>query len=200
MNTFQSTMSSPRNQRILFFVGLAVLAAGIVFLVFKFVGGSDSTKVAPDKGFKPQIQPKTQPLKTSEGATVTTYGQLSPQVKEAIRGFILVGVLNGNYGASYKYTAPSLTRGVSQQKWANAAGHPIIPLPGYTLNGATFKLFEASSKEVLVDVTMQPESASVGRPVPMRIGLAPYGTGADQKWLVSYWMPASNEAAVPYGG
>src|SRR5262245_16100189 len=108
MNSFQSTVSSPRNQRIFFFVGLAVLAVGIVFLVVKFVGGSDSTKVSPDKGFKPQLQPKSQPLKTSEGGAVTSYGQLSPQIKQAIRGFIVAGVLNGNYGASYKYTAPSI--------------------------------------------------------------------------------------------
>lgn len=200
MNSFQSTISSPRNQRIFFLVGLAVLAIGIVFLVVKLVGGSDPTPVSPDKGFKPQLQPKTQPLKTSQGGAVTKYEQLSPQIKEAIRGFIAGGVLTDNFGASYKYTAPNITRGVSQKKWANAEGHSVIPLPGYTLDGSTFKLFDATTKEVLVDVKMQPGSPSAGRPVPMRIGLSPYGTGTDRKWLVSYWMPATNEAAVPYGG
>src|SRR5262245_4631325 len=109
MNTFQSTISKPRNQRILFWAGLVVLVAGVVFLIVKFVGGSDPTPVAPDKGFKPQLQPKTQALTTSGGAKVASYEQLNPQIKEAIRGFVVPGVINGNYGASWKYTGPSIT-------------------------------------------------------------------------------------------
>ena len=59
MNTTQSTLSSPRNQRILFWIGLLALTAGIVVLVIKLAGGSDSTPTAPDKGFKPALPQKT---------------------------------------------------------------------------------------------------------------------------------------------
>ena len=198
MNTSQSTISSPRNQRIMFLVGLAVLIAGVVFLIVKLVGGSDSTPTAPDKAFKPTLPPKTTAL-TANGVKVTSYAQLPSEVKQAIVGFV-PGVLNNNYGPSWKYTAPNITRGASQKKWATVDARSVIPLPGYTLDGVKYKLEEATTKDVLVTLTMQPSKPSVGRPIPMRIGLGPYGKGADKRWLVNYWLPATNQAAVPYGG
>ena len=198
MNTSHSTISSPRNQRIMFLVGLAVLIAGVVFLVVKLVGGSDSTPTAPAKAFKPTLPPKTTAL-TSNGVKVTSYAQLPSEVKQAIVGF-MPGVLHNNYGPSWKYTAPNITRGASQKKWATVDARSVIPLPGYTLDGVTYKLEEATTKDVLVTLQMQPSKPSVGRPIPMRIGLSPYGKGASKRWLVNYWLPATNQAAVPYGG
>jgi hypothetical protein len=198
MNTTQSTLSSPRNQRILFWIGLLVLTAGIVVLVIKLAGGSDSTPTAPDKAFKPALPEKTATLTTSNGAKVTSYEQLPAQVKNAILGFVTGGVLHNDYGASWKYTAPNITHGVSQHAWATVDARSVIPLPGYTLKGVTYRLEGATKKEILVSMTLQPIKASAGRPAPMRIGLSPYGTGAKKRWLVNYWMPATNESAVPY--
>ena len=197
MNTTQSTLSSPRNQRILFWIGLLALTAGIVVLVVKLAGGSDSTPTAPDKAFTPVLPQKTDVL-TSNGAKVTSYAQLPSQIKRAIVGFVVPGVLNNNYGPSWKYTAPNITHGASQHKWATVDARSVIPLPGYTLNGVTYRLEGATTNEILVSMTLQPSKPSVGRPVPMRIGLSPYGSGAKKRWLVDYWMPATNESAVPY--
>jgi hypothetical protein len=197
MNT--STVSSPRTQRIMLFVGLAALIAGVVFLTVKLVGGSDSTPTAPDKGFKPVLPQKTDAL-TSNGAKVTSYAQLPSEIKQAIVGFVVPGVLNNNYGPSWKYTAPNITHGASQHKWATVDARAVVPLPGYTLKGVTYSLEEATAKEVLVTLRLQPSKASVGRPTPMRIGLSPYGTGTHKRWLVNYWLPATSDAKVPYSG
>jgi hypothetical protein len=199
MNTFQSTISSPRNQRIIFWVALAVLVGGVVFMVVKLAGGSDPTPLSPDKGFKPTLPAKTQPLKTASGAKITTYQQLAPQIREAIRGFVVPGAINGDYGASWKYTAPNITEGMSQHKWATVNARSVIPVTGYTYKGAHFNVEEATTKEVLVVLELQPAKGP-GRPVPMRIGLVPYGKGSHARWLVNYWAPATNQAAVPYGG
>jgi hypothetical protein len=198
MNSFQSTLSSPRNQRIMFWLALAVLAAGVVFLVVKFVGGSDPTPISPDKGFKPVLPQKEQPLKTASGAKITSYEQLEPQIREAIRGFVVPGVLHGDYGASWKYTAPNLTEGMSQHKWATVDARSVIPMPGFTYKGVRFDLELATNKEIQVVLTLQP--AKAGRPIPMRIGLSPYGKGSHKRWLVNYWTPATNQAALPYNG
>jgi hypothetical protein len=199
MNTSQSTISSPRNQRIMFLVGLAVLIAGVVFLIVKLVGGSDSTPTAPDKGFKPVLPQKADAL-TSNGVKVTSYAQLPAEIKQAIVGFVVPGVLNNNYGPSWKYTAPNLTHGASQHKWATVDARSVVPLPGYTLDGVTYKLEETTTKGIVVTLRMQPSKPSVGRPIPMRIGLSPYGKGAHKRWLVNYWLPATNQVPVPYGG
>ncbi len=198
MNTSQSTISSPRNQRIMFLVGLAVLIAGVVFLIVKLVGGSDSTPTTPDKGFKPTLPPKTTAL-TANGVKVTSYAQLPSEVKQAIVGF-MPGVLHNNYGPSWKYTAPNITQGASQHKWATVDARSVIPLPGYTLKGVNYRLEEATTKEILVVVRMQPTRPEIDKQVPMRIGLRPYGTGDHKRWLVNYWMPATNFAKPGYTG
>jgi hypothetical protein len=200
MNTFQSTISSPRNQRILFWIGLLALVAGVIVLIVKFAGGSDTaTKVQPDKGFKPQLPQKTTSL-TANGAPVTSYDQLPSEVKQAILGFVDGGVLHNNYGASWKYTAPNITHGMSQKQWASIDARSVIPMPGYTLKGVTYKLEEATTKEILLTMKLTASKPSIGRPTPMRIGLSPYGTGTHKRWLVNYWMPATSNVALPYGG
>jgi hypothetical protein len=197
MNSFQSTISSRRNQRILFWIGLGALVAGVVLLMVKFVGGSDTkTSVAPAKNFKAELPAKTTSL-TANGAKVTSFEQLPLEVKQAIVGF-MPGVLHNDYGSSWKYTAPNITRGASQHKWATVDARPVIPLPGYTLDGVTYKLEEATTKEILVVLRLQPTAKSVGRPVPMRMGLSRYGAGDHKRWLVDYWMPATSYSKVPY--
>ena len=198
MNTSQSTLSSPRNQRILFWIGLLALTAGVVVLVIRLVGGSDSTPTAADKGFKPVLPQKTTAL-TSKGAKVASYDQLPSDVRQAIVGF-MPGVLHGNYGASWKYTAPNITRGASRHKWATVDARSVVPLPGYTLDGVAYTLEEATAKDVLVTLRLQPSKPSVGRAVPMRIGLSPYGTGVHKRWLVNYWLPATNNSKPSYTG
>jgi hypothetical protein len=200
MNTVQSTLSSPRNQRILFWIGALALAAGIVVLVVKLAGGSDHTSVAPSKNIKPQLPAKQPPLTNANGAKVKSYEQLPSEVKQAIVGFVVPGILNDNYGPSWKYTAPNITRGATQHQWAIIDARSVIPLPGYTLQGATFRLEEATTKEILLVVRLQPSKPSIGRPVPMRIGLIPYGKSAQKRWLVNYWMPATSNVALPYNG
>ena len=201
MNSVQSTFSSPRNQRIIFWVALAVLAAGIVFLVIKLVGGSDTaTKSAPDKGFKPQLPAKQTDLKTASGAKVTSYDQLPAEVKTAITGFVIPGVLHNNYGPSWKYTARNITEGESQHQWATVDSRSVIPLPGYKFEGMIPKVEVATTKNIQLVLRLFPIKATGGEAVAMRIALHDYGKGASKRWLVNYWMPASNIAKVPYSG
>jgi hypothetical protein len=188
MEAIQSALSSRRFTRLLFWLGVAVLAAGIVVLLVKLAGGSDKTSTSPDKGFKPQLPAKTFALKNAQGVTVTSYSQLDPGVKLAIRKFILDAVAGKNYAESWKYIAPSMRKGYTLKSWANADAHPIIPFPVYRFDESKFQLTEATTKEVLVDLKLAAKPSAKLKPTRFRIGLAPVGSG-DQRWLVTYWMP-----------
>src|SRR5256885_8307377 len=78
MNVVEKALSSARFNRLIFWIGLVVLAAGALGLVLKFAGGSDNTSSAPDKGFHPTLPKPTHPLKNAQGVTGKTYWQLDP--------------------------------------------------------------------------------------------------------------------------
>jgi hypothetical protein len=188
MNSVQSTISSPRNQRILFWIGLLVLAAGIVVLVMKLAGGSDPTPVSPDKGFQAQIPPKTNPLVNADGVKVTKYEQLDPEIETTIRRFVLGAVAGKNYADSWNVIAPAIKRGYTAKTWATASSHPIIPFPVYGYDNSKFTLTEATTKEIMVDIRMAATAASGQHTTTFTVALVPTGKSG-QRWMVSYWGP-----------
>ena len=193
MNTTQSTLSSPRNQRILFWIGLLACSPPASWSsIIKLAGGSDSTPTAPDKGFKPRSRRRPRRSRASNGGKVTSYEQLPSQVKQAIVGFVTGGVLHNDYGASWKYTAPNITHGASQHKWATVDARSVIPLPGYTLNGVTYRLEgrrrrrSSSRSAAAFQAVHRPAGADADRALSVRHGRA-------QALARDYWMPATND-------
>jgi hypothetical protein len=196
MNTFQSTLSSSRNQRILFWVGLLALAAGIVVLVLKFTGGSDHAAVAPQQGFKPVLPAKQTPLKDADGANITSYKQLDPTVKDTIRRFVLGAVAEQNYADSWNVLATNFKRGYTAKTWTTSGSHPLIPFPVYQYDTSTFTMRAATTKEILVGIKVKAKPGSGQHETQFMIGLIPAKSG---KWLVNYWGPLYG-APLPYGG
>ena len=197
MNTVQSTLSSPRNQRILFTIGLLALTAGIVVLVMKLAGGSDQASVSPQQGFKPQLLTKTQPLKSADGVRVTKYKQLDPSIRDTIRRFVLGAVAEQNYADSWKVLAQVFKRGYTAKTWATSGSHPIVPFPVYQYEKSLFALRRATVKDILVGMKISPRPNSGQRVTQFQIGLIPAGNSRGN-WLVNYWGPLYTEL-VPDG-
>lgn len=197
MNTFQSSLASPRKQRLLFWVGLVVLVAGIVVLMTKLVGGSDHTSLSPDKGFKPELPAKQIPLKDANGTAVTTYRQLDPVIRNTIKRFVLGAVAQQNYADSWNVIAPVFKRGYTAKTWVTSNSHPIVPFPVSHYDRSTFTVAFATTKEIMVSIRVAAKPGSGQHDTRFYVGLIkPHTNG---QWLVNYWGPLWTPL-VPYGG
>ena len=114
MESVAARLNSPRFQRYLLWIGVAVFAIGAAVLVFTLVGGSDNNGTKPDKGFHAQLPAKAVPLRNADGATVKTYAQLDPQVRSDIKTFIATAVARRHLRGYWHVVAPSMKAGSSR--------------------------------------------------------------------------------------
>jgi hypothetical protein len=189
MNSIQTALSSARFNRIMLALGVVVLAAGSLTLVFKLAGGSDGTDTSPSPGFVPQLPAKTIPLKNSQGITVRTFEQLDPDVRARIRTFLDTVVPRRNIGRSWSVIAPSVKVGYTYKKWTHADALPVNYYPVDNVDTAKYYLDEANTGDILIDVGLSAPAKYGMRPTTFQLGLVPVGKGAKAKWLVNYFMP-----------
>jgi hypothetical protein len=189
MNAVQSALASARLNRLVFWISVAVLVAGAVTLAAALAGGSDKTSVSPQKGFKPTLPAKSQPLKNAQGVLVKNYWQLDPQIRNTIRTVLGTAVSRRHLGDSWAVVAPVLRKGYTYNQWAHAKALPIIPYPVADLDQVQYYLDYASTKEILVEVGVSAKKSLRIRPTTFQLALSPVGTGANARWMVNYWMP-----------
>jgi hypothetical protein len=189
MNTVQSALNSPRVNRILFWLGAAVLAAGVVVLIVKLVPGSNGESTAASPSFKPQIAKPQAAAKTAAGQPITKYSQIDSQAKLAIRRFILGAVAGKDYAGSWPYVAPSIKKGYTLRKWVTARSHPVIPYPVYKFDKLSqFHLEYAHPNDIYATVSLTAPPKLKIRPTVFAIGLVKQ-KGTQHHWVVNYWMP-----------
>lgn len=199
MNTFQTALNSPRFSRILFWLGAAVLAAGVVVLIIKLVPGDNGSNTAASPGFKAQIQKNPGIARTPEGVPIRKFSQVDPQAKLAIRKFILGAVAGHDYAGSWPYIAHAIKKGYTLKTWTTAKSHPIIPYPVYKYDKLSqFNLEYAHPNDIYVTVSVSAAPKEKLRPVVFGIGLIKKGD-AKHPWLVNYWMPRGGQPPIPAG-
>jgi hypothetical protein len=189
MNTIQTALSSARFNRLMLWLGIAVLAAGTAALVFKFAGGSDQTSAKPSPGFKAQLPSKIVPLKNSSGVTIKTFWQLDPPLRSTIRKFIGTAVMRRHLDQSWDVVAPSMKSGFTKKQWSSGQPLPVVPYPVDSLDKVQYYLDYASTKAILVEVGVGSKPEKNIRPTTFQLELVPVGAGAKQRWMVDYWMP-----------
>src|SRR5215213_2990130 len=116
MNAVETALSSPKVHRYLLWVGVAVLAAGVIAAIMTFAGGSDKNHANPDKDFHPSLPAKSVALKNADGVTIKTFSQLDPQARSAITTFISTVVARKHLDASWSVLAPSLRAGYTRSR------------------------------------------------------------------------------------
>jgi hypothetical protein len=174
MEALNNALSSPRFNRVLLWFSALVLALGVGLVVNNLAGGSDDKAAySPERGFKPQLPVKENPL------------------TNAIRTFLATAVVRKDLDKSWDVVAPTMKQGFTFAQWKSGGGRdglPVIPYPIDNVDTAQYHLFYATDHEILVDVGLSAKNRAQ-RPRRFRLGMEPFGSGPRRQWLVSYWMP-----------
>lgn len=195
MNVVQSSLSSPRTSRIIFWLGAAlVVAAVVVFIVKKSNDGGSSSAAPAAKGtgsilssdqFQKEMGKRTPDIQTSK-----KWAAVPAPAKLAVRRFIVDGAGEHNLARAWQYTTPDLRGGLTFKQFVHGSQLPFTPFEQMNLKiPMSFTLTQWSGHDFLAEVGIA-STDKVGRGAYVfNVGGTKVGSGAHARWLVNYWMP-----------
>jgi hypothetical protein len=170
--SLRSSLTSPRTQRRLLWLGSAVIvvgvAAGLVFVI-----GDSGTK--------------TKEVVSDEPAVVVDGGPKAPLPREArkVAGeFILTTVTRKNLARGWELTHPTLKEGMTKREWLTG-DIPIVPYPVSPTDTAPMSVEESFKDHAIMRVALSPEKGSTVKPQLFFIGVRKF----HGQWRVDYWGP-----------
>jgi hypothetical protein len=101
--------------------------------------------------------------------------------------FVIHAVARRQVEEAYDLTAPSLRGGLTRAQWRSGT-IPVVPFP---VDEARWKLEFSDEEGVGLQVLLFPRPRSGLRPEVFNMELAPTGTGAKQRFLVTSWSPSA---------
>ena len=192
MNAVQSSLSSPRISRIIFWLGAALLVAAIVVFVVKRSHGSSAAPQGKAAGAGAlQAQKLLQnPQRQAETQTSKKWSQLDPQARLVVRRFIVDGAGERNLARAWTYAHPSLRAGFTREEWVHGNALPFQVFPQVDVTAKpSFTLVEWSPSEFLAQVGLRSTNKKGRDAYTFQVGAAKVGRGVHARWLINYWMP-----------
>jgi hypothetical protein len=195
MNAVQSSLSSQRTSRIIFWVGVAlVIAAAVVFIIKKSDNGSSSASSPAAKApasipnsdqFQREMSKRTPDIQTRK-----KWGQIPASARLAVRRFIIDGAGERNLARAWQYTTPDLRGGLTYKQFVHGNQVPFTPFEQMNLKiPMSITLTQWSGHDFLAEVGIA-STDKVGRGAYVfNVGGTKVGKGAHARWLVNYWMP-----------
>jgi hypothetical protein len=193
MNVVQSSLSSPRTSRIIFWLGVAlVIAAAAVFIIKKSDNGSSSASAPAAKA--PASIPSADQFQKEMGERKTDvqtskkWAAVPASAKLAVRRFIVDGAGEHNLARAWQYMHPDLRGGLTFKQFVNGNELPFVPFEQMNLKvPMSFTLTTWSGHDFTADVGIG-STDKVGRGAQVfSVGATKAGTGAHARWLVNYW-------------
>lgn len=170
----RSTLSSPRAQRRLLWLGSAVVAVGVALGLVFVVGDTGA---------------KTEEVVSKEPAVVVNEGPKAPLPREARRvagEFILTTVTRKDLARGWELTHPAFREGLTKKQWLSG-DIPVVPYPVSSTEPAPMSVEESYANSAVMRVSLAPEKGSSVKPQLFFIGVRKF----DGQWKVDYWGPYS---------
>jgi hypothetical protein len=195
MNAVQSSLSSPRTSRIIFWLGAAlVVAAVVVFIVKKSNDGGSSSAAPAAKApasipsadeFQKQMDSREPDIHTNK-----KWATVPASAKLAVRRFIVDGAGERNLARAWPYMHSDIRGGLTFKQFVHGNQLPFTPFEQMNLKiPMSITLTDWTGHDFLAEVGIA-STDKVGRGAYVfNVGGTKVGTGAHARWLVNYWMP-----------
>jgi hypothetical protein len=195
MNVVQSSLSSPRTSRIIFWLGAAlIVAAVVVFIVKKSNDGGSSSAAPAAKGsgsilssdqFQKEMGQRQTDIQTSK-----KWATVPASAKLAVRRFIVDGAGERNLARAWPYMHADLRGGLTFKQFVRGTQLPFTPFEQMNLKiPMSITLTQWNKHDLFAEVGIA-STDKVGRGAYVfNVGATKVGKGAHARWLVNYWMP-----------
>ncbi len=192
MNVVQTSLSSPRFSRILFWIGALLLVAAIVVFIIKRSDNGSSSAVQSQGKAASAINPQQLLHQNRQAPTGTSkkFSQIDPQARLLVKRFIVDGAAEKNLARAWTEAHPSLREGFTKHEWIYGDALPFQVFPQLdTTKPVSVTLRTWSRRAFIADIGLA-STQKIGRGAfTFQIGAVKVGKGAKARWLVNYWMP-----------
>ena len=174
MSSIAAKLQSPRFQRRVFWIALAVLVAGVLAFVGTHYFNTAKSTQAP---LTPNV-----PVKDVSKNPKTV--KLEPAATRVAREFILTAVARKDLRKAWTLAGPQLRQGMTLKSWLTG-NIPVIPYPADAIDFAPMKIDYSYPKEALIEVALLPKKGA-------KIKGQLFGMQLDKikgKWVVQSWAP-----------
>jgi hypothetical protein len=176
--SLRESLRSPRTQRRLLWIGMAVLTVGVAGGIV--IGVGDTGRKIDD------------PL-TNEPAVVPVQQKKAPLeagARKVAAEFVLTAVARRDLGRSWELTHPTLRDGYTKAQWLTGE-IPVVPFPVSRTEPSPMSIEESYENSAVMRVALSPAKGSGVKSQIFWIGVRAVGKGSDRRWLVDYWAPYS---------
>jgi hypothetical protein len=170
--SFRSTMSSPKAQRRLLWIGSAVIVVAVAAAVVVLVGDTGTAR--------PEVIEQAPAVISQEGPKAP----LPREARKVAGEFILTAVNRKNLARSWELTHPILREGLTKKEWLTG-NIPVVPYPVSSTEPAPMSVEESYENSAIMRVALAPEKGSDVKPQIFFIGVRKF----KGQWLVDYWGP-----------
>jgi hypothetical protein len=170
-------LASPRNQRRVLIVSVAVFAAGVIAAAATYLHGTGNAFKSHASTVPATLYHKPKTVKPSSNALALA------------REFIQSAVARTNLDASYNIVHPDIKGRLTRKQW-DTGNIPVIDYPAENAKTASFLVDYSYPTQMLLEVDLVAKPGSQVRPhLLFYIGLKRQGDKPSGRWLVNYWEP-----------
>ena len=171
MTSLTSIVNARRLDRVLPWIGAAVLAAGVATFLVVYFGRSDSSSAPTTSNQQVAVKP---------APTVP----VPRDARHVAIAFLSTAVSRKQLARSYDLATPTLRQGLSRREWVKGnIPVPYYPTTAWSISNAKYETDYSHPRDIQLEISVGPPKGVTMKSTNFLVGLVK----RHGRWLVDYW-------------